>query len=246
VEAELKEERKQKAISVNRNKELEKSLEDYKQQIGMVNKMREDALKELHCIQAEMIENQQELEGARIAKEKMKVSVKESEQKLKSLDANLLQLQENLAAAEKAKRNAEVEIDELMMDEFGSNTSGKMVLLEKRYMEANLQCDEELEEGQSNSDMLNDRARRSLNQFGQLTELVTEKALTQKMEIQRSALEKQNKDLKEKLAIKQIFRQNGRSYVTWRKPSLDVATEEDRKRKMRSVVCAVSKKQRLN
>ncbi|XP_061174920.1 myosin heavy chain, non-muscle-like isoform X2 [Saccostrea echinata] len=202
MEAELEDERKQKAIAVNGRKKLENDLKDFMQQVEMANKVKDDAVKQLRRIQAQMKENQRELDEARLAREEMQGTVKENERKIKSLDAEILQLQEDLAAAEKAKRNAEAERDELQ-DELSSFTTGKSALLEeKRRMEARLQqLEEELEEEQSNSEMLNDKARKAMNQVEQLTtELNTERSLTQKMENQRSTLERQNKELKEKLA----------------------------------------------
>lgn len=54
MEAELEDERKQKAIAVNGRKKLENDLKDYIQQVEMANKVKEDAVKQLRRIQAQM------------------------------------------------------------------------------------------------------------------------------------------------------------------------------------------------
>lgn len=101
-------------------------------------------------LQAQMKDYQRELEDARAAREEVLITAKESEKKAKSLEAELMQLQEvrlsipnkartslgagaqnnecmclqELAAAERGRKQAEAERDELS-DELASNTSGK-------------------------------------------------------------------------------------------------------------------------
>ena len=65
-----------------------------------------------------------ELDEARLARDEMQAQFKENEKRLKNLETDNLKLQEDLAAAERAKRNAEAERDELH-DEISSNTTGK-------------------------------------------------------------------------------------------------------------------------
>ncbi|KAG7214533.1 hypothetical protein INR49_023048 [Caranx melampygus] len=115
--------------------------------------------------QAQMKDYQRELEDARAAREEVLTTAKESEKKAKSLEAELMQLQEELAAAERGKKQAEAERDELS-DELASNSSGKSALAdEKRRLEAKIsQLEEELEEEQSNMEILNDRLRKSSQQ----------------------------------------------------------------------------------
>lgn len=101
-----------------------------------------------------MKDYQRELEDAHAAREEVLSSAKESEKKAKSLEAELMQLQEvrrlipntaltcstsqtckislvlpppqDLAAADRARKQAEAERDELA-DELASNASGKWV-----------------------------------------------------------------------------------------------------------------------
>jgi len=68
-----------------------------------------------------------ELDEARLARDEMQAQFKENEKRLKNLETDNLKLQEDLAAAERAKRNAEAERDELH-DEISSNTTGKWVV----------------------------------------------------------------------------------------------------------------------
>lgn len=73
---------------------------------------------------------------------------------------------------------------------------------EKRRLEARISTlEEEIEEEQSNNEILQDRARKAQLAIEQLTtELANERSSAQKQEGQRVVLERQNKDLKAKLA----------------------------------------------
>lgn len=73
---------------------------------------------------------------------------------------------------------------------------------EKRRLEARISTlEEELEEEQSNSELLVDRNRKAQLTIEQITtELATEKSNAQKHENAKALLERQNKDLKAKLA----------------------------------------------
>uniref|UniRef100_A0A8B9LUP3 Myosin, heavy chain 10, non-muscle n=1 Tax=Astyanax mexicanus TaxID=7994 RepID=A0A8B9LUP3_ASTMX len=201
MEAELEDERKQRALAVAAKKKLEMDLKDVEAQIEAANKARDEAIKQLRKLQAQMKDYQRELEEARSSRDEIFAQSKENEKKLKSLEAEILQLQEDLAASERARRHAEQERDELA-DEISNSTSGKSALLdEKRRLEARIaQLEEELEEEQSNMELLNDRFRKTSMQVDTLTtELAGERSTAQKSENARQQLERQNKDLKAKL-----------------------------------------------
>ncbi|XP_053310096.1 myosin-10 isoform X1 [Spea bombifrons] len=201
LEAELEDERKQRALAVASKKKLEMDLKDLESQIEAANKGREDAIKQLRKLQAQMKDYQRELEEARASRDDIFAQSKENEKKLKSLEAEILQLQEELAASERARRHAEQERDELA-DEISNSTSGKSALLdEKRRLEARIaQLEEELEEEQSNMELLNDRFRKTTLQVDSLnSELAAERSSAQKSENARQQLERQNKELKAKL-----------------------------------------------
>ncbi|XP_067230442.1 myosin-10 isoform X2 [Chanodichthys erythropterus] len=201
MEAELEDERKQRALAVAAKKKLELDLKDVEAQIEAANKARDEAIKQLRKLQAQMKDYQRELEEARTSRDEIFAQSKENEKKLKSLEAEILQLQEDLASSERARRHAEQERDELA-DEISNSASGKAALLdEKRRLEARIaQLEEELEEEQSNMELLNDRFRKTTMQVDTLnTELAGERSAAQKSENARQQLERQNKDLKAKL-----------------------------------------------
>ncbi|XP_056228098.1 myosin-10-like isoform X5 [Seriola aureovittata] len=202
MEAELEDERKQRTLSVAAKKKLEMDLNELEGQIEAANKGRDEAIKQLRKLQAQMKDYQRELEDARASRDEIFTQSKENEKKLKSLEAEILQLQEDHAASERARRHAEQERDELA-DEISNSVSGKSSLLEeKRRLEARIaQLEEELEEEQGNMEMLNDRFRKTTLQVESLnTELSGERSAAQKSENARQQMERQNKDLKAKLA----------------------------------------------
>uniref|UniRef100_A0A8C7SSQ8 Myosin, heavy chain 10, non-muscle n=1 Tax=Oncorhynchus mykiss TaxID=8022 RepID=A0A8C7SSQ8_ONCMY len=213
MEAELEDERKQRALAVAAKKKLEMDLKDLEGQIEASNKARDEAIKQLRKLQAQMKDYQRELEEARASRDEIFAQSKENEKKLKGLEAEILQLQEDLAASERARRHAEQERDELA-DEISNSASGKSTLLdEKRRLEARIsQLEEELEEEQSNMELLNDRFRKTTMQVDILnTELAGERSAAQKSENARQGMERQNKELKAKLgelegAVKSKFK----------------------------------------
>ncbi|XP_061767733.1 myosin-10 isoform X1 [Nerophis ophidion] len=202
MEVELEDERKQRTLAVASKKKLEMDLNEMEGQIEAANKGRDEAIKQLKKLQAQMKDYQRELEEARSSRDEIFTQSKENEKKLKSLEAEILQLQEDHAASERARRHAEQERDELA-DEMSNSTSGKSMLLdEKRRLEARIaQLEEELEEEQGNMELLNDRLRKSTLQVDGLnTELAAERSVAQKSENARQQMERQNKELKAKLA----------------------------------------------
>uniref|UniRef100_A0A5F8GKN4 Myosin-10 n=1 Tax=Monodelphis domestica TaxID=13616 RepID=A0A5F8GKN4_MONDO len=201
LEAELEDERKQRALAVASKKKMEMDLKDLEAQIETANKGRDEVIKQLRKLQAQMKDYQRELEEARASRDEIFAQSKENEKKLKSLEAEILQLQEELASSERARRHAEQERDELA-DEIANSASGKSSLLdEKRRLEARIaQLEEELEEEQSNMELLNDRFRKATLQVDTLnSELAGERSAAQKSESTRQQLERQNKELKAKL-----------------------------------------------
>ena len=121
---------------------------------------------------------------------------------VKVLEAEVLQLTEDLASSERARRAAETERDELQEEINSNSNKGSLMIDEKRRLEARISTlEEELEEEQSNSELLVDRNRKAQLTIEQITtELATEKSNAQKHENAKALLERQNKDLKAKLA----------------------------------------------
>lgn len=202
LESELEEERKQRTAAVTARKKLEGDLKDMEGQLEMNGKLKEDALKQLKRMGAQLKEYQREADEARIGKEEMSAQYKEMERKIKIMETELLQYQEDISSLERAKKNAEAERDELQ-EELSQYTS-KMSLSsdEKKRLEARIQSlEEELEEEQSNVEVLMDKMRKNQLATEQLqTDFNIEKSSVVKLEGQRSMLERQNKELKAKLA----------------------------------------------
>ncbi|CAB3223587.1 unnamed protein product [Arctia plantaginis] len=186
LESELEEERKQRAAALAIRKKLEADLKDAEQGLHLANKVKEDAAKQ----------------EARAGREEAAAGARDAERRVKALEAEALQHAEELAAADRARRQAEAERDDLL-DEL-NNSSAKSTLLvdEKKRLEARIAAlEEDLDEEQSNNEILNDRLRKAQNQIDQVTmELGTEKSATQKLESGKLVLERQNKELKAKLA----------------------------------------------
>uniref|UniRef100_A0A8C7JS75 Myosin, heavy chain 11b, smooth muscle n=1 Tax=Oncorhynchus kisutch TaxID=8019 RepID=A0A8C7JS75_ONCKI len=200
LEGELEEERRQRAGATAGRKKLEGEVNDLEDQVEATSRGRDEAVKQLRKIQAQMKELQREVEDSRAAQKEVLSSARESERRAKTLEASFMQLQEDLAAAERARKQAETERDE-MSEELASNSGKSMMSDEKRRLEAKIsQLEEELEEEQVNMENLHDRLRKTQQQVDQLSsELQAERSSSQSSEGARQQLERQNKDLKVKL-----------------------------------------------
>ncbi|KAJ8363453.1 hypothetical protein SKAU_G00122840 [Synaphobranchus kaupii] len=201
MEMELEDERKQRFLAVAARKKLELDLVELETQIDMANKSRDDALKQLKKLQAQMKDLLRELDESRLSREETLAQAKENEKKIKTMEADIFQLQEDLAAAERMKRQTQQERDELQ-DEINSQaTKNSLMADEKRRLEGRIsQLEEELEEEQCNTELVNDRLKRATLQAEQMTtELSTERSNSQRLEGTRSQLDRQNKELKLKL-----------------------------------------------
>ncbi|XP_063880376.1 myosin heavy chain, non-muscle-like isoform X8 [Scylla paramamosain] len=202
LEAELEEERKQRTAAVTARKKLEGDLKDMEGQLEMNSKIKDDAVKQLKRAGAQVKEYQREAEESRLAREETAAQYKDLERKIKVMETELLQYQEDLASAERARKNAEAERDELQ-EELSQYTSKVTISAdEKKRLEARISTlEEELEEEQSNVEVLMDKMRKNQLAMEQLqTDYNTEKSSVVKLEGQRSMLERQNKELKAKLA----------------------------------------------
>lgn len=104
LEAELEEERKQRTAAVTARKKLEGDLKDLEGHVEMSTKLKEDALKQLKRVGNQMKEYQREADEARAAKEETTAQFKDLERKLKTMEAELLQYQEDISGLERAKK----------------------------------------------------------------------------------------------------------------------------------------------
>uniref|UniRef100_A0A5F8GLM5 Myosin heavy chain 10 n=1 Tax=Monodelphis domestica TaxID=13616 RepID=A0A5F8GLM5_MONDO len=197
LEAELEDERKQRALAVASKKKMEMDLKDLEAQIETANKGRDEVIKQLRKLQAQMKDYQRELEEARASRDEIFAQSKENEKKLKSLEAEILQLQEVRCSPRKSCLSLSL----MTYYPFGPLSLRSSLLDEKRRLEARIaQLEEELEEEQSNMELLNDRFRKATLQVDTLnSELAGERSAAQKSESTRQQLERQNKELKAKL-----------------------------------------------
>ncbi|XP_069381002.1 myosin-9-like isoform X2 [Paralichthys olivaceus] len=201
MEMELEDERKQRSAAVASRKKLELDLKELEAGIDMANKNRDEALKQLKKLQAQMKDLVRELEDTRMSREEILAQSKETEKKLKGMEADMIQMQEELASAERVKRQAQQERDELQDEINNQANKNAQVAEERRRLEARIaQLEEELEEEQCNTELTNDRLKKALLQTDQMNvELTAERSSSQRVEGARSQLERQNKELKLKL-----------------------------------------------
>ncbi|XP_048482955.1 myosin heavy chain, non-muscle isoform X3 [Plutella xylostella] len=217
LEAELEEERKQRAAAVALRKKMEAELKDDEQALHLANKVKEDALKQVKKLQLQLKESLREGEEARAARDEAAATARDAERRVKVLEAEAMQQAEELSASERARRQAEAERDELLDEVNNTSSKGTLLIDEKKRLEARIAAlEEDLDEEQSNNEILNDRLRKSQNQIDQLTmELGTEKSGTQKLESGKLVLERQNKELKAKLAeLETATRTKTKSMIT--------------------------------
>uniref|UniRef100_A0A4W6FIU5 Myosin-9 n=1 Tax=Lates calcarifer TaxID=8187 RepID=A0A4W6FIU5_LATCA len=193
MEVELEDERRQRTQALSSKKKLEMDLADLEVQIDAANKGRDEALKQLKKLQAQMKENMRELEELRLSRDEAVNGAKETEKKLKAMEADAL-LFIHLEEAYLCTLNHHLSSSPLAV-------VSSQLADEKRRLEARItQLEEELEEEQLNTEMVNDRLRRTTLQTEQLTtELAAERGNSQRLEGARSQMDRQNKELKLKL-----------------------------------------------
>ncbi|XP_069573588.1 myosin-11-like isoform X1 [Brachyistius frenatus] len=200
LESELEEERKQRGQASAGKKKLEGELKDMEDQLEATSRGRDESIKQLRKLQGQVKDLQRELEDSRAAQKEVITTARESERRSKAMEADIVQLHEMLAAAERARKQAETERDELS-EELASNSGKSITSDEKRRLDAKIcQLEEELEEEQTNVESLNDRLRKSQQLVDQLgSELAAERSSSQSKEGSKQQLEKQNRELKAKL-----------------------------------------------
>uniref|UniRef100_A0A7N6AH61 Myosin, heavy chain 9a, non-muscle n=1 Tax=Anabas testudineus TaxID=64144 RepID=A0A7N6AH61_ANATE len=121
----------------------------------------------------------------------------------KKMELDLAQLEAQIDAASKGREEALKQLKKLQVKRTCVHTQiQKRAMTDyKRRLEARItQLEEELEEEHLNTEMVNDRLKKSTLQAEQLTtELAAERSNSQRVEGARSQLERQNKELKQKL-----------------------------------------------
>jgi myosin protein heavy chain len=202
METELEEERKQRALAVSARKKLEGDLKEMELHVDQANKNKEDAIKQMKKLQNMVKDCQHEVEASNMSRDEALGAAREKEKRVKSLEAELLQLQEDLAASERSRKAIQSERDELAEELAGGGANKNAWLDEKRRLEVRIsQLEEELDEEQNNVELCNERARKSALQVETLTsDLSLERSNCQKIDGERSSLDRQNKDLRAKLS----------------------------------------------
>ena len=89
MEAELEDERKQKAIAVNARNKLQGDLSGMEQQVEMANKVKEDAVKQYKKLAAQIKDFHRELDEARVARDEIANQAKDNEKKVRVVWNNI-------------------------------------------------------------------------------------------------------------------------------------------------------------
>merc|ERR1712008_647053 len=103
---------------------------------------------------------------AHLAKSEAIQQYKEFEKKFKGLEADLTQMTEDLSSAERARRTAEAERDDLQEEINSSAGKGSLHSDEKRRLDARIAA---LEEELGNSEVLMERAKKAQINIEQIT-----------------------------------------------------------------------------
>lgn len=124
---------------------------------------------------------------------------------------------QDLAAAERGKRTAQAERDEASEELSNANLAKNSLTDEKKRLEARVAAlEDEMEEEASNAELIHEKARKLQAQTDQLQlDLSNEKALSTKSESARNHLEKQNKDLKIRVAeLEEISKKGNKTQIS--------------------------------
>uniref|UniRef100_A0A671R8Q7 Myosin-9-like n=1 Tax=Sinocyclocheilus anshuiensis TaxID=1608454 RepID=A0A671R8Q7_9TELE len=199
IEMELEDERKQRAQAVSVRKKLELDLSELAAQIDNANKARDEALRQLKKLQAQMKDQMREFEDLRLSRDEALNQAKENERKIKSMEAEIMQLHEVFSPRKSKCIRYLTGFNGLNSVFFFSISS--LSSDEKRRLEARIaQLEEELEEEHLNVELVNDRLKKATLQAEQVTvEVTAERGNSQRLEGLRAQLDRQNKDLKQKL-----------------------------------------------
>ncbi|KAK6059852.1 hypothetical protein COOONC_02495 [Cooperia oncophora] len=199
IEQELENERRGKSGAISQKKKMELIIAEIEQQLDVANRLKDEYNKQLKKNQQMIKEYQHDSEEARQMKEEIASQLRDIERRLRSAEAENQRLFEANEMLTSQKRQLEQEKDEL---EEHRGRGGTFSSEEKRRMEQKLaQLEEELEEEQNNAEIAIDKQRKAQQQLEQLTtELSMERSVSQKSEAERQGLERQNRELKAKIA----------------------------------------------
>ncbi|TPP57426.1 Non-muscle myosin II heavy chain [Fasciola gigantica] len=201
LEAELDDEKKQRGVHFGIRKKLESDLADANQRLEMATRQKEEALKQLKKYQGVSGGMQRELEEAVRAREQAVEAMRDLEKKYRGMEAEKNHLQEELHGTERTSRALRSELDETLQEMSALTTAKNAAIEDKRRLEARLVgFEDQLEEAQSAMDAAEERYKRSLAQLEQLqADYSMERTNGMRAESQRSSLEKQVKELRDRL-----------------------------------------------
>ncbi|OZC10443.1 myosin head [Onchocerca flexuosa] len=199
LENELENERRTRTGAVSNRKKIESQLMEMEQQLELANRLKDDYSRQFKKYQQIIKDMQHDSEEVRQSKEELANSLREMERKLRTLDAENTRLLEANESLMNQKRQLEAEKDEL---EDARSRGGGMNVDERRRLEAKVAAlEEEVEEEQSLAELALDKQRKAQMQVEQLTtELSVERSTTQKLETEKQAMERANRELKNKVS----------------------------------------------
>ncbi|CAH8641262.1 unnamed protein product [Heterobilharzia americana] len=201
LETELEEEQRERASHLNVRKKLEADLADLSQRLELSNRQKEEAVKQLKKYQGVSGGIQRELEDAVRAREQALEASRELDKKYRALDSDKIRLQEDLTVSERTCRTLKIDLNEALEELVAANSAKTAALDEKKRLEARITAlEDQLEEIQSAMDASEERHRRAFTQMEQAqTDLSIEKNNYLRSESQRISLEKQVKELRDRL-----------------------------------------------
>ncbi|KAH8868764.1 Myosin heavy chain, non-muscle [Schistosoma japonicum] len=201
LETELEEEQRERASHLSVRKKLETDLADLSQRFELANRQKEEAVKQLKKYQSVTGGIQRELEDAVRARDQAIDSSRELDKKYRILDADKVRLQEDLGLSERTCRSLKSDLNEALEELSAANNAKTLALEEKKRLEARITAlEDQLEEMQSAVDATEERHKRAFNQMEQAqTDLSIEKNNYLRSECQRVSLEKQVKELRDRL-----------------------------------------------
>ncbi|TMS36883.1 hypothetical protein L596_003949 [Steinernema carpocapsae] len=199
LEAELDNECRSKQAAVSQRKKMEVQNAELEQQLELANRLKDEYNKQLKKTQQIMKECQVDAEDSRQAKEEITSALREAERKCRASEAENTRLSEVVESLNAQKRALEAECEDL---EEQRGKGGQLNAEEKRRLESKIsKLEEDLDEELSNSEVLQDKMKKTQAQLEQLTgELSTERSIGQKIEAEKQSLERNNRELRSKIA----------------------------------------------
>jgi len=202
LEEELDEERKSRTAALNAKKKLEIEVTDLTNQNEGYLKSKDDLSKQLAKMQRLLRDLRNENEEVRAEKDQAQAAARDAEKKAKNMEGDLAQANDDLMTSERLKRAAQSERDDLSEENAALARERNTAQEEKRRLEGRInEVEEEKEEVEMMVDEGEERNRRLNAQLDEAqSELSLEKSRSKQNESAKIALEKSNKELRQRLA----------------------------------------------